>query len=304
MAIEKPMPSLERAPQWTSAEQPVVCWPVARDVLPVRSFDHHYHSHPDFEASIVLEGEQEVLYADARIRCAPGDVWLAAPGEAHGYRTPGMTNICLAFGPDFLGDTVLGTQHWLWLFALSPGKRPRAQSARQRANLLNTGWQLYEEATSRGVGWEAAIRVHLPQLLLTLVRGCPTAPRAEAAAGHLGALLPALQLVCVRSKAGEPVSTTEAAQACALSRSHFCRVFRGAIGRSFGQFELQSRLGVAARLLQDSAAPVNDIAVRTGFWDSSHLSRHFVAQFQVSPRVFRARSHSRSRREGDVPSPA
>ena len=109
----------QRAPLWTSAEHPVVCWPLHR--TDHAQLDYAFHSHPDMEATVVLEGVQELRYADAALAYGPGEVWFAAPGEIHGYRTKGgVACICLAFGPYFLADSMLGDRHWLAIFAQPP----------------------------------------------------------------------------------------------------------------------------------------------------------------------------------------
>ena len=79
---------VRREPLWTSPDRPVVCWEAyRRGASPL-----WFHTHADMEATIVLEGDQEIVYLDARVACAPGDMWFAAIGEVHGYRTSGMTN--------------------------------------------------------------------------------------------------------------------------------------------------------------------------------------------------------------------
>lgn len=270
-------------PLWTSPDHPVVCWPLHGEY----QIDVN-HSHPDLEAAVILKGVQETRYADAELGCRPGDVWFAASGEIHSHRTRGpVTNICLAFAPDFLGDAMLGHRHWLAVFAQAPGRRPRVTSDEQRANVLSTGWQMYREATNQSPGWEAALRVHLLHVLLTVAREWPLDQHADARPGEIAVLRPALELVSRRGKRGERVVVDDAARACALSRSHFCRTFRRLMGRSFAQFEIQTRLGVAAQLLTGTDWPVGDIAIRTGFHDSSHLNRHFLAHHGLTPRSFR-----------------
>lgn len=271
-------------PLWTSAERPVVCWPLLGDVR----HSGFSHSHPDLEATIVLKGTQEIQYADARLECKSGDMWFAASGEIHAHWTRGrVTNICLAFAPEFLGEVMLGDRHWLAIFAEPPARRPRVSSDEQRSNLLGTGWQMFREAANQSPGWEDALRVHLLHALLTLVREWPSDQRPDVRPGEIAILRPALEMVCRRAKRGYRVAVDDAARACALSRSHFSRTFRRLMGRSFGRFETQTRLAVAAHLLRGTDLPVRDIAIRTGFHDSSHLHHHFVSHYQRTPRAFR-----------------
>ncbi len=73
-----------------------------------------------------------------------------------------------------------------------------------------------------------------------------------------------------------------------MSRSRFDAVFRGAMGISFGRFELNHRLHAAARQLVSSADPIKAIARRFGFVDASHFHRRFVAHFAQTPAAYRA----------------
>jgi transcriptional regulator GlxA family with amidase domain len=108
-------------------------------------------------------------------------------------------------------------------------------------------------------------------------------------AAELSGINPALQLVYGRALQGGKVRLDEAAAACTMSRSLFCRVFREATGVSFTQFDLRLRLSVALHLLRTTQLPIEDIAARTGFWDRSHLHRHFTARYRMAPRAVRHR---------------
>ena len=220
------------APRWTSLEHPVVYWGLSRG-SGLRLF--HPHVHPDLEATVILEGEQVVSYPDAALHCNPGDVWFAASGEVHGYTAQGpLSNACLAFSTDFLGDAMLGDRPWVAIYAQPPAKRPRVVSEEQRSILLATGWQIHREAVAQRPGWENALRIHLLQVLLTVARGWSSGEVVETptVATELSGINPALQLVYGRALEGGKVRLDEAAAACTMSRSLFCRVFREATGVS------------------------------------------------------------------------
>ena len=276
------------APRWTSLEHPVVYWGLSRG-SDLRLF--HPHVHPDLEATVILEGEQVVSYPDAALHCNPGDVWFAASGEVHGYTAQGvLSNACLAFSPDFLGDAMLGDRSWLSIYAEPPASRPRAVSQEQKSLLLAIGRQIHREATAQQPGWENAVRIHLLEMLLTVAREWTPNKRvvAHTTAPELSVLNPALQLVYARVPNGDKVSLGEAAAACAMSRFAFCRAFREATGSSFVEFSLRLRLSVALHLLRTTNLPVGQVAIRAGFWDRSHLHRHFVARYGTPPQTARS----------------
>ena len=273
--------------RWTSVEHPVVYWGANESTA--RLFQPHIH--PDLEAAVILEGEQVAHYRDAALRCRPGDMWFAASDEVHGDMAPGrMRNACLAFSSDFLGDAMLGDRSWLAIYAQPPAKRPRVVSEEQRSILLAAGWQIHREATAQRPGWENAVRIHLLQAMLTVARDWTPDEVAETprVAAELSEVNPALQLVYGRALQGGKVRLDDAAAACKMSRSLFCRAFRAATGVSFTQFDLRLRLSVALHLLRTTRLPIEDIAARTGFWDRSHLHRHFTARYRMAPLAVRA----------------
>lgn len=67
-----------------------------------------------------------------------------------------------------------------------------------------------------------------------------------------------------------------------LSRFHFCRVFRKAIGLSPSAYQTQLRIAHAKKLLLQGMA-IATVASTTGFYDQSHFGWHFKRQVGVTP---------------------
>jgi transcriptional regulator GlxA family with amidase domain len=72
-----------------------------------------------------------------------------------------------------------------------------------------------------------------------------------------------------------------------LSRCHFAYAFKQSLGCTPHRYVMSRRLERARQLLGESALPIAEIALATGFADQSHLSRSFRALFGVSPRAYR-----------------
>ncbi|MBN1458522.1 MAG: helix-turn-helix transcriptional regulator [Armatimonadetes bacterium] len=256
--------------------------------------------HEGIEVGIVLEGGHERTCEEAIWQYAPGDVWLSAGWEQHGWRTtmPRTRDVVLLFLPEFLGVEYVGQVSWLTLFAVPPQNRPRVETQEMRAWMLAVGWQLARELEQERPGWQNAVRLDLLRLLLEVGREWtpPEAPseRPLLRASDLPRVLPALALV--HSRPGQRVSVEEAARKCEVGRARFCTLFRNAMGITFGRFCLRSRLGYAGRLLMATNLPVEAVAERSGFADNSHLHRAFVKQYGRTPGEYRAWAReSRSR---------
>ncbi|MXN63537.1 helix-turn-helix domain-containing protein [Stappia sp. GBMRC 2046] len=73
-----------------------------------------------------------------------------------------------------------------------------------------------------------------------------------------------------------------------LTRSHLVRAFKRETGLTPHAYLTDIRVRAARRLLSTGALPA-DVAADCGFYDQSHLNRHFKARSGVTPGTFRAR---------------
>lgn len=83
------------------------------------------------------------------------------------------------------------------------------------------------------------------------------------------------------------VSLAEIATSAGLSVAHFSRLFRQATGYSPYQYLIHCRVQNAYRLLKHPAYTIAQIAQMVGFYDQSHLLRHFKRIYRVSPKSIR-----------------
>jgi AraC-like DNA-binding protein len=81
----------------------------------------------------------------------------------------------------------------------------------------------------------------------------------------------------------DPHRLSDLAARAGLSRFHFLRVFRDLTGTSPNRFLIGLRLRATAQRLQDSAAPITEIALDAGFNDISHFNHLFRRAFAMSP---------------------
>jgi AraC-like DNA-binding protein len=78
------------------------------------------------------------------------------------------------------------------------------------------------------------------------------------------------------------VTLDELAQTAGVSRHRLSRLFRAAYGVPPHRFQLARRIGAARRMLE-SGVPVAEVAQATGFFDQSHLHRHFRRTLGMTP---------------------
>ena len=91
----------------------------------------------------------------------------------------------------------------------------------------------------------------------------------------------------VEAKLSEAISLDDLAQVAGVSRFHFHRQFRKALGMTPRDYIVRTRIERAKRLLIESELTVGEVAGAVGFVDQSHFSNVFRKVVSMTPRSFR-----------------
>jgi AraC-like DNA-binding protein len=83
----------------------------------------------------------------------------------------------------------------------------------------------------------------------------------------------------------ESISLDALADASGLPRARFLRAFRREFGMAPHAYQTRLRVDHARRLIA-SGATISDASVSAGFFDQSHLHRHFVKVFGLTPGTY------------------
>jgi len=86
---------------------------------------------------------------------------------------------------------------------------------------------------------------------------------------------------------GDVLDVGQLAASLDLSKDHFTRLFREAVGSSPRDYYQQRRIQHATRMLLEDPDSITDIALRLGFSDTAHFSRIFKRIKGISPTTFR-----------------
>jgi PAS domain S-box-containing protein len=85
----------------------------------------------------------------------------------------------------------------------------------------------------------------------------------------------------------EPLQQAVISRCCAMSPSHFSRVFHRAAGIGYKQFVLQTRIEKSLALLKTTDLRVKEIAHATGFHNMAYFARAFKQHTGISPSTYR-----------------
>ncbi len=128
-------------------------------------------------------------------------------------------------------------------------------------------------------------------LAIHLIRSYGTAkPTVEQGSGGLPKSKLKRAVEYIQEHLAEDLSLDEIAAEVNLSVYHFARLFKQSIGLAPHQYQIRCRVERAKELLQHGEMAIADIATQVGFYDQSHLSRHFKRIVGVSPKVIQQNS--------------
>lgn len=82
------------------------------------------------------------------------------------------------------------------------------------------------------------------------------------------------------------LSLAEMARSLHISKYHFIRIFKQAVGLTPHQFQIQNRVRKAQHILNDVAS-IAEVALIAGFYDQSHFVRYFERYVGLTPTVYR-----------------
>jgi AraC family transcriptional regulator len=227
--------------------------------------------HEAFNVAFVVDGAFDVRGTTGSAALGPGSVLLGNDGDAYTcFHPAGRGDVCVSFA--YSAEVVdeaassLGLRPRFRPTALGPAPAFAAVPAIARASPRRI-----EEAALEVLG--TALCADAPRL-----RGCQPAEKRRAVEA----------LRHIHAHADEPLSLAQLSARARLTRFHFLRSFRAAVGATPHQSLLAARLRRAARLLLETRLPVTDVAFEAGFGDLSNFIRTFRRATGRSPRAFRA----------------
>lgn len=253
------------------------------DLLVARDTDHHYasHFHDEYVVSVFESGSQRHRVAGRDSLATPGHMVLIRPGEPH-TGEPGAIGgrwSHRAFYPD--AETLHAIAEAIFS---GPQTReldfgPSSFMADLAANReIAACHQLVSDGDRDPMERQQAF-VEAMELLLTRYATFGRSPR------KLGDERAALRaaISCMRDRLGEPdLCVADLAEAAGLSQYYFMRSFRKGFGMTAHNFLVQLRLNAARSFLAEGTSAA-DVAIQCGFFDQSHLIRHFRKVYGVTP---------------------
>ncbi|MFA6103546.1 MAG: helix-turn-helix transcriptional regulator [Victivallaceae bacterium] len=245
-------------------------------------FDMHYA----LELGILLEGGMTRYYRQWETECRAGDVWLCGPWEPHGYKVLEVPcrALILVVWPGFLSKA--GGECDLFApFRAAPAERPRMPDAK-KTEVLNIARKLAEVIAAPDKYAELWLANKTVELLLLLLENWQTGPAAAPRLGNEDYSL-ITRILETAFRHNNFISVEEIAAAAGMNRNLFSRKFREVMGIGFPDFMLRHRLNGAASDLTATSMSIDEIALKWGFTDKSHLHHRFQELYNCTPGNYR-----------------
>ncbi len=246
--------------------------------------------HEDIEIKYFYEGSSTLCIGTENIIVEPGDVVVINPYEFHATvansEVKGKYHI-VVIGLDFFGSE----NSYMDLRYLFIHQRTRIN------NLIKGNDRLCQliknvtfEVNEKHEYYENVVRGIMLELFSLLLRDYrdvrPLNYPDSKGIRRYQTIYPAVHMI--RADTAAEYSIEELSEACNVSKYHFCRIFKEAMGMSAVEYRNEYRLQTAEVLLRTTDMTVAEISRNCGFEDPAYFSRCYKNKFGISPLKKRA----------------
>lgn len=242
-------------------------------------FSYGRHAHEEFAVGITLAGLQEFTCRGSRFRSAPGDIILFNPGDVHNGN-PGdkaaLEYIMLYMDSGEFYPLVACAGHRIGPECRMPENHFRDPVLKSLILKMST---LISHERKSAIEYEHCLYELAAGLAKRLGLFRPDAWKRDK-----DTLLMRVREY-MHDNIAEDISIDLLSGVANMSKFHFIRLFRTQFGLTPHKYLLNLRVNRARNLLELGTAPT-DAAQELGFFDVSHLNRHFKRVYGLTPKQY------------------
>jgi AraC family transcriptional regulator len=224
------------------------------------------HAHEAGQICFILEGEYRERASDRDHRLYPGTLQFHAPGESH-------SNIFSSESDVLTLLISIDSDRWLHLRAHRP--------ITADAILKDCNNEIRRELGRMDDARRAALEGWAMLSLSALARRNDRIDYREP-------LWLCEAVALINQRVTEPISLSTVATAVGVHRATLAAGFRQFKNISVGEYIREQRVRSVMRELENSKAPLCEVATKCGFYDQAHMGRVFRKAVGASPGVYRS----------------
>lgn len=234
----------------------------------------HWHEH--IELIYILSGEAEFLVGGEQYKVGAGELVVVNPGQIHTFHSSGVSYYCILIYPEFFLDIL-------------PITKRIECAVRGDGEIGELFFRMDREISGGAPHSDMMVKAYTYILLAHLLRKYTSAPLSDEELRRESVMRGRISDVCkyISENYMRDISTRELANLCYLTESHFCRLFKGAMGKTTVQYINSFRVERAGVLLRESSLSVSEIAEAVGFSELNYFSRMFKKIMGKSPLEYR-----------------
>jgi AraC family transcriptional regulator, melibiose operon regulatory protein len=253
------------------------------------------HYHYEVELLFFYEGGASVIVGNKTYSLCKGEMMLINAMEVHSIiaeKDMRIKYITIMFNPSILKSK---TDHFIenkyvMLFSIENSNIRRIFTKEQldNTNIPNTFETVLVEYSEKRYGFEFAVSCGIMEIILWILRNCfeNDAKSEESQLSLSSTQKDRFERVFdyVENNYSRNITSEEISNICFYDYAYFARQFKNITKKTFKEYLNFVRVTKAKRLLLTSDKSITDIAIETGFSNSSYFTKQYKKQFKVTPR--------------------
>jgi AraC-like DNA-binding protein len=272
------------------------------DVSFQRAFGSRFvrlNRHEFFEIIYMYSGRADIQIRDRILTAKARDLVVIGPNLFHRVLHKPNSEVKLVsmnFHPEIVrsGKAAGEEECYLRPFLCQTSDFPHVISgiSKLSGEVFDLILKINEELPAQSLLNRMAVRTYLKVILFLLFKhyadGSGSLELLVGGQSNLQRLQPVFDLL--EERFAQSIKVQDAARACAMSSSHFMKLFRNTVGQTFGTYLTAFRIAKAQNMLMNRETPIAEISQQAGFCTQSYFGEVFRAMVGTTPRVYRQRA--------------
>lgn len=253
------------------------------------------HTHNSFEIFLLVDGEMEIMRLSKKYHMKPGYVFLCSPNFQHSYTGNGVyARYSINFSQRFM-ETYFTHSFYRKLTKCFTSEVIRLNEEEQK-RFIDLFELMIKDYAEGGI-----YPLQLANIMDMLDRASERQQENHILPENTSKETAAIVnvIIYINSNYRTIKSIDEVAQACFISKSYLCHIFKKEYDMTVMEYLKRVRIRHACEMLATSDKTFTLIATKLGFADISHFTKNFKKIMGCTPREYRDLKKKEREKHGD-----